>query len=45
MPSPFNILFLMIDQQAYEMLRGNGWWRRPWRPEKIMPPNYKAGRK
>ncbi len=24
MPSPFNILFLMTDQQAYEMLRCNG---------------------
>jgi len=21
-------------------LRGNGWWQRPWRPAKIMPPNY-----
>jgi len=21
-------------------LRGNGWWQRPWRPDKVMPPRY-----
>ncbi len=32
-------LLAWMDRRL-DPLRGNGWWQRPWRPQKTMPPRY-----
>jgi len=32
-------LLAWMDERL-DPLRGNGWWQRSWRPEKVMPPRY-----
>ena len=37
---------MLLDwmEKNLDPLRGNGWWQRPWRRDKVMPANYNPER-